>query len=548
MFLMRTYDIINAGPNNRFMANGKIVSNSGAIVQLQNLYRNSLPDLDQARELVKAGDYDAIETLYDSAPDVLAQCVRTAFIPTKGMKFIVADFSAIEARVVAWLAGEQWKLDAFANGEDIYCATASEMYHKPVVKHGENGELRQHGKICELACGYGGSTGALKAFGALENGMKEEELQPMVDAWRNANSKIVQLWYDVERIIKKLLTPDCEYTKAKSHGLIITRPEEKKLFISLPSGRKLSYINPRVGTNRFGSESIEYDGIDATKHWGTVETFGGKIIENIVQAISRDILCHAMMCLRDYRICAHVHDEVIIECPKSTAVETVCDLMATVPVWAEGLPLRADGFECMFYKKDQVICLQALPAKYNGIQFRSRLEARWAIFFDYCGINWDYEPEGFNLGNEIYYLPDFLLHDLTGRIEGNLFVEVKGTLTSEDYEKIEAFMEFNEKPKYPLLVLGSIFYNGSEKMYHERIIDSCKYPFFTFETLDGTYCEPAILGVHKFGHAGVFCPDGYYVRPDKYRIEDYAFYHARMTPINRNGECVPSELEYNLPY
>ena len=449
---MKTYDILNAGLKNRFTANGRVVSNSGAIVQLQNLYRNSLPDLGHARELVKLGNYEALSTLYDSVPEVLAQCVRTAFIPQKGMKFIVADFSAIEARVVAWLAGEDWKVEAFKAGKDIYCETASKMFHKPVVKHGENGELRMFGKIAELACisidslvltdvglvpiqnvttdmklwdgeewvshggiiykgerevisyegltatpdhkvyvndilvpfgqialpegsrtapvydilnagprhrftvsgwlvsncGYGGSVGALKAFGALELGMKEDELQDLVDAWRMANSKIVRLWKDVEVAAKKAIT---EKEISKIRDLIFTC-KGGMMYLTLPSGRHLSYVKPKIGVNRFGSESIEYMGMDITKHWGVIETFGGKLVENCVQAISRDILCHAMRQLKDYRICAHIHDEVIAECPMDTTVEEVCEKMATVPEWATGLPLKADGYECEFYKKD----------------------------------------------------------------------------------------------------------------------------------------------------------------------------------------------------
>ena len=478
---MRTYDIINAGQHGRFAANGRIVSNSGSIVQLQNLYRNNLTDLEHARELVKLGDYEALSVLYGSVPEVLAQCVRTAFIPQPGMKFIVADFSAIEARVVAWLAGEDWKVAAFRDGKDIYCETASKMFHKPVVKHGENGELRQLGKLAELACSYGGSVGALKAFGAIENGVKEEELQPIVTAWREANSNIVSLWWDVEQAAKRAIR---DKTISKSRDLIFSY-QGGMMYISLPSGRRLSYVRPAIGSNRFGGESITYMGMDITKHWGKIETFGGKLVENCiakgtlvvtdrglipielvtqgmkvwdgqrfvshngtvykgvqetievsgvsmtpdhkilteqgwkecgksagrywadvdfpyerllgkkmrskkilihktalskpvydllnagsehrfavwngkramivsncVQAISRDILCHAMNQLRSYRICAHVHDEVIIECSRDTSVDKICALMATVPDWAEGLPLRADGYECDFYRKD----------------------------------------------------------------------------------------------------------------------------------------------------------------------------------------------------
>ena len=470
---MQTYDITNAGSNNRFTANGRVVSNSGAIVQLQNLFRNSLPDLDQARSLVKQGDYDALITLYDSLPEVLAQCVRTAFVPAPGYKFVVADFSAIEARVLAWVAGEQWVLDVFKAGGDIYCETASRMFHVPVEKHGQNAELRSKGKQATLSCGYGGSVGALKAMGAIEAGMKEEELQPLVSAWRAANPKIVQLWYSVENAVKKAIKEKCT---TKTNGLIFCY-QGGMLYITLPSGRQLCYVKPRMGQNRFGGESIAYYGNDFTKHWSLVETFGGKLVENClaegtlvitdrglrsieevttemrvwnglnfvrhdgvvcrgtqdvisydgvtatpdhevfidsqtkvplskvrgrlwegyslltfagfypehktgkqrvydilnagalhrfaiwngertvivsncVQAISRDILCHAMNLLRESRIVATVHDELIIETPMDTNVQEICDIMATVPDWAPGLILRADGYECKYYKKD----------------------------------------------------------------------------------------------------------------------------------------------------------------------------------------------------
>lgn len=321
---------------------------AGRIVQLQNLFRNSLPDLEEARALVKQGNYDALSTLYQSIPEVLAQCVRTAFIPAPGSKFIVADFSAIEARVLAWLAGEQWVLDSFAAGKDIYCETASRMFHVPVEKHGVNGGLRQKGKQATLSCGYGGSVGALIAMGALDSGMKEEELQPLVNAWREANPNIVRLWWAVDRAVKTAVK---ERTTTNTHGLTF-RYQGGMLYITLPSGRCLSYVKPRIGENRFGGESVTYMGTDFTKHWSRIETFGGKLVENIVQAISRDILCHAMKCLSQYRIVAHVHDEVIVEALPETTVEEVCSLMATVPPWASGLILRADGYQCDFYQKD----------------------------------------------------------------------------------------------------------------------------------------------------------------------------------------------------
>ena len=346
---LKTYDILNAGPRNRFTANGRVVSNSGAIVQLQNLFRNSLPDLDSARALVKQGNYEALSLLYDSIPEVLAQCVRTAFIPAPGYKFIVADFSAIEARVLAWLAGEQWVLDVFASGGDIYCETASRMFGVPVVKHGINGDLRQKGKQATLSCGYGGGVGALKAMGAIEAGMKEEELGPLVDAWRASNPNIVKLWYAVDRAAKAAIK---EKTTINTHGLEF-KYRGGMLYITLPSGRHLSYVRPRIGENRYGGESVTYMGTDFTKHWARIETFGGKLVENCVQAISRDILCSALEHLSPYRVVAHVHDECIVEVPPSTTVEEISSLMSIVPEWAPGLVLRADGYECPgYYLKD----------------------------------------------------------------------------------------------------------------------------------------------------------------------------------------------------
>ncbi|HAE80859.1 MAG TPA: hypothetical protein DCG70_04750 [Lachnoclostridium sp.] len=322
---------------------------SGTIVQLQNLFRNSLPDLIQARSLVARGDYAALETLYDSVPQVLAECVRTAFIPAAGYKMIVADFSAIECRVLAWLAGEQWVLDVFAQGGDIYCETASRMFHCKVEKHGENGELRQKGKQATLSCGYGGAEGALIAMGALDAGMKEEELAPLVAAWRAANPNIVQMWWAVDRAVKTAVK---EKTITRTHGLTFEY-RGAMLYITLPSGRQLSYVKPRIGENRFGGESVTYMGMDTTKHWSRIESFAGKWVENIVQAVSRDILCYAMEQLRDYRIVAHVHDECIVECPQETTVQEISNLMSTVPPWAPGLILRADGYECPgFYMKD----------------------------------------------------------------------------------------------------------------------------------------------------------------------------------------------------
>ena len=317
------------------------------IIQFQNLYRNSMTDLAEARSLVKSGDYAALEMLYD-IPDTLSQLVRTALVPQHGRKFIVADFSAIEARVLSWLAGETWRMEAFAQGEDIYCATASRMFHCKVVKHGENGELRQKGKSTELGCGFGGSVGALKKIGALESGMKEEELQPLVDAWREANPNIVKLWRDVDLAARKAVG---EKKTVRTHSIRFFC-QSGFLFVTLPSGRKLAYVKPKIGMNRFGKETITYEGTGATKNWERLETWGGKLVENLCQAVARDILCYAMQNLRHLDIVAHVHDEVIIECDKNTKVETVCELMSKTPPWASGLLLKAEGYECDFYMKD----------------------------------------------------------------------------------------------------------------------------------------------------------------------------------------------------
>ena len=344
---MRTYDIINAGPNNRFMANGRIVSNSGRIIQLQNLPQNHMPDLNEARELVKSNNYNATELLYEDIPSTLSELIRTAFIPKPGYKFIVADFSAIEARVLSWLAGEKWRMETFASGGDIYCATASKMFHCNVVKHGENGHLRQKGKSCELACGYGGSTGAMISMGALESGMKEEELKPLVDAWREANPHIVRLWGEIESAAMKAVS---NKTSTETHGIKFIC-KSGMLFIELPSGRNLSYVKPKIGTNQFGGESITYWGTGTAKKWERLETFGGKLVENITQAIARDILCFAMNTLRSYHIVATVHDEIIIECPQETSLEYICQQMSITPPWAEGLVLNADGDEMQYYQK-----------------------------------------------------------------------------------------------------------------------------------------------------------------------------------------------------
>ena len=321
---------------------------AGRLVQLQNLPQNHIPDLDEARALAGAEDYEALEMLYEDIPDTLSQLIRTAFVPQNGRKFIVADFSAIEARVISWFAKEQWKLDAFAKEEDIYCATASQMFHVPVVKHGVNGELRQKGKVAELACGYGGSVGALKAMGALEMGLKESELQPIVDSWRGANPNIVKFWWAVDRAAKAAIRGK---THTAAYGVEFSY-ESGFLFIKLPSGRRLAYVKPRIGENRFGGEAITYEGTGGTKKWERLETYGPKLVENIVQATSRDILCHAIKTLRCCDIVAHVHDEVIIEADRIMSLEAVCKQMGRTPPWAPGLILRADGYECDFYKKD----------------------------------------------------------------------------------------------------------------------------------------------------------------------------------------------------
>ena len=321
---------------------------AGRLVQLQNLPQNHMPDLEQARDLVRTGNYAALQTLYDSVPDVLSELIRTAFVPYEGGKFIVADFAAIEARVIAWMADEQWRLEVFKKGGDIYCASASQMFGVPVEKHGINGHLRQKGKIAELALGYGGSVGALKAMGALEMGIPEEELKPLVDAWRDANPNITQLWWDVDEAVKKTVT---DKVPTETHGLHFMY-EKGFLFTELPSGRRLAYVKPRIGENKFGGESVTYEGVGSTKKWERLESYGPKFVENAIQAISRDILCYAMKTLRCCNIVAHVHDEVIIEADPKVSLEAVCAQMGRTPPWAKGLILRADGYETPFYKKD----------------------------------------------------------------------------------------------------------------------------------------------------------------------------------------------------
>ncbi|WP_370770671.1 DNA polymerase [Ruminococcus callidus] len=321
---------------------------AGRNVQLQNLPQNHLPDLSEARELVKYGSFEDIQMLYDDVPDTLSQLIRTAFIPRQGMKFIVADFSAIEARVIAWLAGEEWRMKAFANGEDIYCASASKMFGVPVVKHGKNGHLRQKGKISELACGFGGSVGAMKAMGADSLGLSDTELKQIVTDWREASPHITEFWWAVDRAVKKAVK---EKTATKTHGLLFSY-EAGFLFIRLPSGRRLAYAKPYIGKNKFGGESVTYMGINAQKKWDRLESYGPKFVENCVQGIARDLLMYSMQTLSQYFIVGHIHDEMIIECPKDTKLDEICQQMARTPDWAKGLLLRADGYECSFYKKD----------------------------------------------------------------------------------------------------------------------------------------------------------------------------------------------------
>ena len=322
---------------------------SGRLIQVQNLRRNNLKDLELARSLVKNRDFETMEILYESPSDILSQLIRTAFIPKEGTRFIISDFSAIEARVLAWLAGEQWVLDAFENGEDIYCRTASRMFGVPVEKHGVNGHLRQKGKIATLACGYQGALGALKVMGGIEMGLSEDELQSIVDSWREANPNIVSLWWDIDSVVKRVVKTR---SKEEYKSLVISY-EKGILFIQLPSKRRLAYPKAKIGMNRFGGESIVYEGIVVGNKWGKIESYGGKFVENIVQAIARDILAEAMMRLekKGFNIVMHIHDEVVIE-SDSSSIEEVNQIMSVVPEWADGLILDADGFESEFYKKD----------------------------------------------------------------------------------------------------------------------------------------------------------------------------------------------------
>lgn len=321
---------------------------AGRLIQMQNLPQNHLSDLEQARGLVRSGDFDAMELLYEDVPDTLSQLIRTAFIPREGAKFLVSDFSAIEARVIAWLSGETWRQKVFAEGGDIYCASASAMFRVPVEKHGINGHLRQKGKIAELALGYGGSVGALKAMGALEMGLTEEELRPLVDAWRQANPKIVEFWWAVDRAVMEAVR--YKHTN-EAYGITFSY-RNGMLFITLPSGRNLAYVKPKVGTNKFGGDCITYEGVGATKKWERLDSYGPKFVENIVQALSRDILCYAMKTLRCCSIVMHIHDELVIEADPRMSLAAVCEQMGRTPPWAKGLLLRADGYETAFYKKD----------------------------------------------------------------------------------------------------------------------------------------------------------------------------------------------------
>ena len=321
---------------------------AGRIIQLQNLPQNHMEDLEEARGLVRNGDYEALSMLYDSVPEVLSELIRTAFVARDGYKFVVSDFSAIEARVLAWLAGEKWRTEVFINNGDIYCASASAMFGVPVEKHGENAHLRQKGKIAELALGYGGSVGALKSMGALEMGIKEEELQPLVDMWRQSNPNIVRFWWDVDHAVKNVV----KNRKQEEVKGIRFYYQSGMLFIKLLSGRQLSYVKPRMGENKFGGEAVTYEGVGGTKKWERIESYGPKFVENIVQAISRDILSFAMQTLSHCFICGHVHDELIIECSKNVSLDVICEQMGRTPSWAKGLVMRADGYETEFYKKD----------------------------------------------------------------------------------------------------------------------------------------------------------------------------------------------------
>lgn len=321
---------------------------AGRLIQLQNLPQNHLPDLAVARELVRCGNYDGVKMLYEDVPDTLSQLIRTAFIPKTDTTFYVADFSAIEARVIAWYADEEWRKQVFADGKDIYCASASQMFGVPVKKHGINGHLRQKGKIAELALGYGGSVGAIKAMGAIEMGLAEEELLPLVQAWRGANPSIVDFWWAVDRAVMDAVKYK---TSTETHGVRFTY-KSGMLFITLPSGRRLAYVKPKIGENKFGGDCITYEGVGSTKKWERLDSYGPKFVENIVQATARDVLCYAMKTLRHCQIVMHIHDEIVIEADPKMSLEAVCEQMGRTPPWAKGLLLRADCYKCAFYMKD----------------------------------------------------------------------------------------------------------------------------------------------------------------------------------------------------
>ena len=323
---------------------------SGKNVQIQNLPKNDIPDLELARDLVKQGRFEDIELLYDSTPNVLSELIRTAFIPKLGCRFVVADFSAIEARVMGWLSGEEWVLDVFRGDGKLYEMTASRMFGIPMAEIGKGSPERAKGKVASLSCQYGGSKNGLISMGALDMGLTEEELPPLVAAWRKANPHMVQFWWDVDAAAIKAVT---EKQKTKV-GKIIFEYKSGILFITLPSGRKLSYVKPRMAVNRFGRDGLTYEGISENKKWSRIETYGPKLVENIVQGTARDLLAEAMLRVekKGYPIVMHCHDEIIAEVPEgSGSVDEMCEIMAVQPEWAEGLPLRADGFECRFYKK-----------------------------------------------------------------------------------------------------------------------------------------------------------------------------------------------------
>ena len=331
-----------------FMGANRTGRFAGRLIQLQNLPQNHLPDLEVARELVKTNNVPALKILYEDIPDTLSQLIRTAFVSKPNTRLCVADFSAIEARVLAWLSNETWRLKAFENGEDIYCASASQMFNVPVEKHGINAHLRQKGKIAELALGYGGSVGALTAMGALDMGLEESELEPLVRSWREANPKIVELWWNVDRAVRRAID---NKTSVTTHGIKFTY-ESGFLFITLPSGRRLAYVKPKIIIDDSGREVITYEGVGTGRKWERQETYGPKVVENIIQAIARDILCDAMERLKDYDIVMHIHDELVLEVSHDISLEHICNLMSEVPSWANGLVLRADGYETIFYKKD----------------------------------------------------------------------------------------------------------------------------------------------------------------------------------------------------